>query len=99
MSSERAVRKRNIPSEASSSGIIRFIGSEYGFPMSFEKVVRKRNMPYETSSPEIIEIIRSEYVFLMSSERLVRKARHVSIGNTGNSGPKTIFVDQLYVVN
>ena len=45
MSSERAVRKRNIPSEASSSGIIRSIGSERGFLRSFEKVVRKRNMP------------------------------------------------------
>ena len=90
MSSERAVRKRNIPSEASSSGIIRFISSEG---------VRKRNMPYETSSPEIIEIIRSEYVFLMSSERLVRKARNVSIGNIGNSRPETIFMDQLYVVH
>ena len=56
-------------------------------------------MPYETSSPEIIEIIRSECVFLMSSERLVRKARHVSMGNTGNSRPETIFMDQLYVVN
>ena len=56
-------------------------------------------MPYETSSPEIIEVIGSECVFLMSSERLVRKARHVSMGNTGNSRPETIFMDQLYVVN
>ena len=53
MSSERAVRKRNIPSEASSSGIIRIIGSECGFLMSFERVVRKRNLPYELSSSDL----------------------------------------------
>ena len=61
MSSERAVRKRNIPSEASSSGIIRVIGSECGFLMSFARVVRKRNMPYEPLGSEVIEIIRSRY--------------------------------------
>ena len=61
MSSERAVRKRNIPSEASCSGIIRVIGSECGFLMSFERVVRKRNMPNEPWGSEVIEITRSRY--------------------------------------
>ena len=61
MSSERVVRKRNIPSQAASPGIIKVTGSECGFLMSFERVVRKRNMPYESLGSEGIKIIRSRY--------------------------------------
>ena len=54
MSSERAVRKRNIPSEVSTSVITRAIGFERAFQVSLEMVVRKRNMPYEPLSSEVI---------------------------------------------
>ena len=56
MSSERAVRKRNILSEVSTSAITRAIGFERAFQVSLEMVVRKRNIPYEPLSSEVIEI-------------------------------------------
>ncbi len=65
MSSERAVRKRNISSDASGSGIIRIIVSEHGFLMSFERVVRKRNMPSGGPNRKIIRKIRKLYGFPM----------------------------------
>ena len=72
MTFERVARKRYIPSEPSSSEIIKFIGSRYCFLMSFEKVSRKRNMPFKPLSSEIIQIIWSMCGFLMNLEKGIR---------------------------
>ena len=68
MSSGRALRKRNIPFEVSSSVMTRATASECAFPVNLEMVVRKRNMPYEPLSSEVIEIVCSRYGFLMNLE-------------------------------
>ena len=47
MTSEEAVRKRNVPSEASSSGTIGVKSSESSFLMSFDGLMIKRGMPSE----------------------------------------------------
>ena len=73
MTFERVARKRYIPSEPSSSEIIKFIGSRYCFLMSFEKVSRKRNMPCEPLSSEVIQIIWSRHGFLMTLEKGIRR--------------------------
>ena len=69
MTSEEAVRKRNIPSEASSSGTIGVISSKCWFLMSFEGVIIKRSMPSEPkelSSWQVIKMMCSGHGFVMS---------------------------------
>ena len=72
MSSERAVRKRNIPSEASHEPqrleYVQIKKNKHSFLVAFEVVVRMRNVPHKLSSPEIVKIIGSRYRFLMSFE-------------------------------